>query len=343
VVGVTDRLPRVLFATNYSMEKARSTWLAGEAPVQHLWGAPWLEESGHVVRMLPYREPRRSSRWRAAGRSRLGDLDAQVRALLDRERPAVLYAADRDSFALYALLASFGWRRRPTVAVVHPEVLGDRFRRRIVLGHDVAVAISAVVYDQLLALGRPASTTVLLPWGPDLAFPGYQGTTDEFVVSSGKTLRDVPTLLAALDGSGIPARVHVPARGGSPEGVELRVRLPYAEVLSDLRRASIVVIPLLEATGTAGLTELNDALALGKPVVMTRNRFIDVDVEAVGCGIWVDRGDTAGWRAALQRLSADPQLRADMGRRGREFAERSWNAELFGTGLAAAFADLAPR
>jgi glycosyltransferase involved in cell wall biosynthesis len=66
---------------------------------------------------------------------------------------------------------------------------------------------------------------------------------------------------------------------------------------------------------------------------MTRSRFIDVDIEAIGCGIWVDVGDAEGWRTALAQLDNDPDLRQEMGRRGREFAERHHNAALFGRGV----------
>ena len=39
-------------------------------------------------------------------------------------------------------------------------------------------------------------------------------------------------------------------------------------------------------------------------------------------GLAVDPGDTAGWRRAAQRLFGDESLRAGMGQRAREYAER---------------------
>jgi glycosyltransferase involved in cell wall biosynthesis len=117
--------------------------------------------------------------------------------------------------------------------------------------------------------------------------------------------------------------------------------MAYADVLFDLRRASVVAIPLTTEAGTVGLTELNDALALGKPVIMTRNRFIDVDIDAIGCGVWVDAGDVDGWTEALDRLLSDDALRAEMGRRGKAFAAQHWNADLFGRGVTDAFSSLA--
>ena len=99
--------------------------------------------------------------------------------------------------------------------------------------------------------------------------------------------------------------------------------------MDDLRDAAVVAIPIANTDTVVGLTELNDALALGKPVVMTKNEFIDVDIEAIGCGISVAPGDTEGWRRALDSLMGNPSRRRAMGRAGREFAVREWNYELF--------------
>ncbi len=80
-----------------------------------------------------------------------------------------------------------------------------------------------------------------------------------------------------------------------------------------------------------GLSELNDALALSKPVVMTRSpTALDVDIEAIGCGIWVDVGDVDGWQRALSQLMSDAALRDRMGAAGRRFAEQGWNQQSYG-------------
>ena len=155
------------------------------------------------------------------------------------------------------------------------------------------------------------------------------------MVQSGKTRRDTDTLLRALDETGIPARVYVddsrrPAVNGR---TELVGHSSYDRVLADLQRAAIVAVPLFDDGVLAGLTEINDALALGKPMVVTRCRMLDLDVEAIGCGIVVEPGDVAGWTAALRRLWDDAELRASMGATGRRFAETEWNADRFGSGL----------
>ena len=116
--------------------------------------------------------------------------------------------------------------------------------------------------------------------------------------------------------------------------------MEFGRALADLSSASVVAVPLRDANRLSGLTEVNDALALGKPIVMTRSPFMDVDIEAIGCGIWVDLGDVDGWVSALTSILEDDGRRTAMGRAGRAFAERSWNVQLFGRAVTQAVAYL---
>jgi len=116
----------------------------------------------------------------------------------------------------------------------------------------------------------------------------------------------------------------------------------YDHVLDDIRHAAVFAIPLRAPERPIGITELDDALALGRPVVMTRSRYIDCDLEAVGCGYWVEEGDVDGWVEALGRLMASPELRVEMGARGRRYAETSWNAGRFAAAIRTAVTAVAP-
>jgi glycosyltransferase involved in cell wall biosynthesis len=229
----------------------------------------------------------------------------------------------------------------PVVGVVHGA-------ERWVTGLDVAVCLSASVRDRLVrSYGRDPALTPLGPWGPDLDFPGYIPTGEEVVVSAGKEERDTDTLLRALEQTQVPARVYadVPSRTGVVEVVHRGdgPPLPYSNVLNDLRRASIIAIPLRRGDRVLGLSEVNDALALGKPIVMTRTDAIDFDPAEIGCGLSVEPYDVAGWRDALVRLAGDPALREKMGRRGREFAKAGYNAEAFGAVVVEAIRTAAER
>lgn len=312
---------RVLVTHNMVMRDVR--WLVehGEYPAHALWGADALERAGHEVEYGPFGGPleARGARWR------------QQAAML--RRGGVVLAGEA---SMARDLARLG---RPVVGVVHDVGGGvPAWIRRL----RTAVCLSRRARDEVAAAGgRP----LLLPWGPDLGFSGYERLGHERVVCAGKSNRDWPTLLAALARTGVEAQVFLTRDAdlpAPPPHVEL-VRpqdgapfLPLQAVLPHVRRASVIAIPIADPNRLTGLAELNDALALGVPVIVTRCDQLDVDVERIGCGIEVPPGDVEAWSAALERLAGDPALRREMGARGRAWAEREWNHELFGAGLARA-------
>ena len=341
-------MPRVAFANNYSMTKAFADVARGVYPAQHLYGADALAEAGWDVAVAPFTE--RSDAWARRTRYRFGDPGQQ--AYVVRARCAA-YAGEANSLALLAYLRALRLRRRPLVTVLHTVPRKTRRTTTLLKGYDAILCLSSYVRDEVV--DRFGLMTVSwAPWGPALDFPGYVPGPGDAVVSSGKTNRDQTTLLAALDG--IPGVVYARSPRGltPPTTVELVTdethedavepggpKFSYGHVLRHLVAASVVAIPLRDPDKISGLSELNDALALGKPVVVTRTPHLrDVDVEAIGCGFWVDAGDVDGWRAALRTLHGDSALRARMGARGREFAEQKWNAAIFGRAVVQALASV---
>jgi hypothetical protein len=323
---------KILAANNYPLVAASARWSAGTYPGHHLWGIDALARAGHDVDVLPHDRGARLSR---LARGRLGDLGAEVSVLRRASDHDVAYAADPTSLAGIGAARRFGVWRRPVVCVIHPRRPTGVGRAAAVSGYDVAICISRVVRDELVAGGRAAARTPLVHWGPDLDFAGYRPSGQDVIVSTGRTARDLETLVAAAAQVDAPFRVHVtePWTGPSTPNVSFAVAAPYDVALADLCAAAVVAIPLRdpERSGSAGLTELNDALALAKPVVMTANRFLDVD-----CSIDVPVADVAAWVSTLRSLWRDASARADRGATGRAFAEASWNARDFGAGLVAA-------
>jgi glycosyltransferase involved in cell wall biosynthesis len=333
---------RVCFSNNYSTALTERRCAAGTYPRQHLYGLGHLRLAGFDVEV---REPRQREAvaWLSrTARGRIGDLHQLPRAVARGRADTVDVAAEPWHVAALAQLRAKGWRQQPLVTIVHAPIRVSAFSRRLMAGMDAVLCMSAALRDRVLEdFGRDDTTTIWAPWGPDLSFVGYRSTGETHVVSTGKTMRDPATLMAALEGTGIPARVYGATRsvdkaeavipqGHSDLGGGKVPQFSYEQVLPDLRSAAIVAVPLASDDRLAGLSEIADALALGKPLVVTRSRWLDVDVERVGCGIAVNAGDVAGWRSALEQLWHDPERRQAMGRAGREFAQREFNADLFG-------------
>jgi glycosyltransferase involved in cell wall biosynthesis len=335
---------KVLFTNNYPMKPVREAALRSAYPRHHLWGADALEAKGLQVVYVSGAESRLLRAMTERAHGRLGDLNTQLSVVRQLRRACSLYAANETDLRLLAMLRPVLPGRRLIVLFHHRPTRRQQVWIRNI---DVALCLSSLVARTLLSLGLRDHAVRLLHWGPDLDYPLYEPIGPVGggpIVSAGKSGRDVDTLLRALralesDSWTPPAYVY--SQGLPPDYEHLprncaviplspSSQLPLDTTLSKLREASIVAIPLrAQDRGLAGLTELLDALAMAKPVIMTRNPLIDFDIEAEGCGIVVEPGDVEGWTAALRMLSSDSERQAHMGRCGRALVENRYNYRRF--------------
>lgn len=161
-------------------------------------------------------------------------------------------------------------------------------------------------------------------------------------IATGKEQRDQATLIGSFNRSGLPLKlyiginpnphVHNPnldaVRSCHPSSNidvhEICGLLPY-EIALDVARASCVAICCKPTRYTAGLTTVVEALALGLPIVCSRNPQIPVDFDKEGCGMSVEYGDVDGWQRATEYLASHPDEARRMGERGRAIAEQRFN------------------
>jgi hypothetical protein len=350
-------LATVCALNNYPLQKMWAMARSGSVPRQHLWGVDGLVAEGHRVQCAPFHEPGdRDPLARMSSRSRglVGHLDQEWYALRRLRRFDALYCADQMGLAGLALARPVLPATRLVSVVHHP--LGNAVRQAASARQDVLVCLSTALRNELTrSLLRHRASVVHLPWGPDLASPLYVSRGEaNGVVSAGKSNRDVETLVGALARTGAAGVVYdLDQRLAGPPTDAVRLVHPggangvdpdspggylAAHAIADTAAASVVAIPVVDPARLTGLTEATDALALAKPIVATRSPYFPFDIEAVGCGIWVDAGDVEGWIRALERLLSDPDERIEMGAAGRRFAEREWNYEAFCRGLSAVIA-----
>lgn len=333
---------------NYPLSKMSEMASRGQIPWQHAWGVEGLERAGHRMVLAPFQEPserKMLARFSRRSRYKLGQLDQEWFAL--QSKSDAYYSADGGSASGLALVG-----HRPVVSVFHHPVRNNLINSLIVRGQTHIVCLSETVLDSLPKAN--ATKRHVIPWGPDLESPLYKPGGEELgVVSAGKSNRDLKTLVGALAKTGKDATIYdtLGAINTPPPNVKIAdANLPEIDpdaptsflankVIGDIARAAIVAIPTLNQERLTGLTEINDALALGKPLIVTRNRFHPFDIEKIGCGVLVDPGDVEGWIAALHKLS-DPTVRHEMGERGRRFAETSWNNSIWNRSLTRIFTEI---
>lgn len=160
----------------------------------------------------------------------------------------------------------------------------------------------------------PESKLRFVPMYTTIEHPALHEKNDGSVVSIGRTLRDLDTLMAAA--RQIPAPVIIVAGRQDrlpaqlPANVQVRREIPLEQSLDLLRRAAVVAIPLLPSERSTGQVVLFEAMALGKPVVATRTHGTVDYIRDGENGLLVAPGDASALAEAVNQLLKDPALAA---------------------------------
>jgi glycosyltransferase involved in cell wall biosynthesis len=346
---------RVLAFNNYDIGSIASQWEAEgrDAPSQHLWGCPELEDLGHSVSYLPFDG---SSVFKALSRGTrfLGDLDLQRRVLAQANAFDVIYCAHQPTVAGLALLRALGLLRKPVVAVGYqsPRALGlvsQVWSKLFVQGLDRLLCMSDEMLRDFERLGMDAAKLGQIRWGVDLSHYGIgpAGSEPHFV-SVGKSFRDFDSLVR-----GFPfdrARLTILGAGRDldlPDAPADRLTIrgdwiDWREFAQILPGFDGMVLPIAmdrsRGNNAIGLTAVTEALASGVPVVATHNPYIGIDLEAEGVGRWVAPGDPQGWRDAVGSVLDAPDP-AGMRTSARALAEDRINITAFAATLDQALRD----
>jgi glycosyltransferase involved in cell wall biosynthesis len=249
----------------------------------------------------------------------------------------------------------FRWLRVQTH--LHAVVLHSRYQ------HDFAL-------DQL---GFSSDQLALLPYQVDPDFWRPMPATEErLVASAGLEYRDYPTLFEAVDG--LDARLVVAAAshwskrkntalGGSrPANVSV-ASYDYHQLRDLFARAAVIAVPVDDVDFQAGITTILEAMAMGKPVIVThtygqtdviedrrsvtrgaeeRSRPVsllrdvaeEADVPIEPNGFYVPPKDPAALQRAITFLLDNPEHRERLGAAGRRAVERLMTVDQFAERIA---------
>lgn len=323
------------------------------APAQHLWGLLGLPDYGIEVEVVDFKQlsflKKLSDKLKI-----LGDLDQQWKLLKNQRRYDVVYSAHHLTTLLLSALRIVGLLKIPIVAIAYQAPRSHNFFwtwfvRIFMGGNDRILCLSQALLEDLANFGIPRSKLSVIGWGVDL--PHYPmgrmeiPAQERFVFSSGKSYRDYPTLLAGIE----HYQLTICGAGGKtiwsdplvqpPHNINIIERMVHWTEFIDIYQSSYIVAIVLEENhdrfkNAIGFTVLSEALAVGKAIIMTRNDYCGIDVEAEGIGLWVEPGDAAGWQKAIRYLMENPQVAEAMGQRARKLAENRYNLALFTEDLA---------
>jgi len=169
--------------------------------------------------------------------------------------------------------------------------------------------------------------------GPDemlVTYAGLHGLAQGLhqVLDSAADLGRAAGIRFLLVGDG-PEKAQLMARAQA-EGlshVTFRPAIAAAEVPVLLASSDVILVPLRTALTGAVPSKLYEAMACGRPVVVSADGDAKRIVTDAGCGITVHPGDSKGLSDAIRALKANPALRHEMGLRGRKAAQTFFDRE----------------
>ena len=348
---------KVYFYHTQNIQYCLRRMAEGEFPSHFLYGACHLADNG--IDVVYHRSPKHElSRLKTA-------LYTAWRVLTCREHYDALYATHYKGLELVVLLRALGLFRKPIIVWHHQPIVKSKSRLRELLGRFFYKGFDRLIFfsqklvdDSLKAPKADPRKLVVGHWGADLAFydkikaelkaeqisPSHHLNTSPSFIATGKEQRDQPTLIEAFNRTGrhlilyigINPNPNVPnpnleavercEPADNIDVVKICGLLPY-EIAREVAKADCVVICCHRTRYTAGLTTVVEALALGLPIICSRNPQIPVDFDRLGCGISVEYGDVEGWQRAVEYIATHPDEARLMGERGRALAEQMFNDE----------------
>jgi glycosyltransferase involved in cell wall biosynthesis len=256
-----------------------------------------------------------------------GDFETVLASLRRANRSSVVLSTV-DTVGIPLMLLNRAGRVRPPLvytAIGLPERLGrlrsERMRR--VYARALAASAAVVAYSEHEAaelrdwMTRYGESTHVefVPFGVDEhAFVPSTGQPAVDVVSVGADPhRDVGLFLRVA--TALPKRTfrlvstadRVRALGALPSNLEVEVDIPLDAMRNRLQEARVVALPVLENSYSGATTVLLQAMALGKPVVVTRTRAIATGyglVDGENCRL-VPPGDEEMFERALKDVLRD--------------------------------------
>jgi glycosyltransferase involved in cell wall biosynthesis len=128
---------------------------------------------------------------------------------------------------------------------------------------------------------------------------------------------------------------HARMLGTLPDNVTVETDVPLERVRERLAAARVVALPVRDNSYSGATTTLLQAMAMGKPVVVSRTDAIangyDL-VDGVNCRL-VEPGDAEAFEQTILELLAGGDAATQLGTRARETVERSFSWERYADAL----------
>lgn len=202
------------------------------------------------------------------------------------------------------------------------------------------LCLSGSLCDALAGMGIARECVHNAGYGIDTAFFAPRASDEAPVIASaGTATRDYATLIKASEGLGADVKIAAdstwfPAAtdlDGSriPPHVEARSYGDFLGLRDLYARSRFVVVPLRPAVHACGYAVVAQAMAMAKPVIVSRTASPSDFVVDGETGYYVEPGDVEDLRGKMQELLDNPERARAMGDAARARMEAGFSVEAY--------------
>lgn len=252
---------------------------------------------------------------------------------------------------LLAVLRKIGfYKKRKLFAISHIALMSGRNCFERILNQLIYNSFDTIFFHSQKNLEESIDRGLIqnihaefLFWGDDLEYIDQHINCSQgnFFLSTGREQRDFPLLLSVFSKTTVPLELYtnkvnydnnygyLEEMQGKYPNVKIEFVEKSAKTTHMLAQRSAqclcIVIPLLkqEIYYCLGLTSVVEAMAMGKPIISSRNPYSPIDIEKEQVGFVVD--DEESWVKAINYMISHPEETKKMGEKARILAERKYN------------------
>ena len=158
------------------------------------------------------------------------------------------------------------------------------------------------------------------------------------VCAAGAVNRDYETLVAAVRPLGISTKIAADTAWGHsttkasieslPDFVEMRSWGTYQNLRKLYAESAVVVVPLARPM-LSGVTVALEAMAMGRPVIMTHNPYVAEFLRDGQSGYFVPKGDSVALRSKIQHVLDHPEEASRVGAQARAWVLAHYTVESY--------------
>ncbi len=195
-----------------------------------------------------------------------------------------------------------------------------------------------------------------LPWCVDLKMfdskPAKKKPARPFFLATGKTGRDYNTLIAGAEKISIELRIIGPKQQ-RPARMPKNIKwidtteeppdkaIDYPTLREWYAQCIAVCIPLLgDAQDTCGYTNMLEAMAMAKPVLMTASGCLHLKPADQNFGYSIAPGNSHGWTESMSKILLNKTLAKTLGRNGHNIVQNEFSVQTFDKELVSFLKDI---